>query len=63
MPTIEGMFGHVSIDQTLHHIGAGEQETTEEFAGFDAPPRAASGAVISDPQRQTVVSKWRDSLT
>jgi integrase/recombinase XerD len=35
VPTIQRIFGHVSIDQTLHFIGVGQEEMTEGFAVFD----------------------------
>jgi integrase len=63
VPTIQSIFGHVSIDQTLHYIGVGEEEMTEGFAVFDTHIRAAMDPPFSDPQRQTVFWKWRDSLT
>ncbi|MCI4318930.1 MAG: hypothetical protein L3K23_02210 [Thermoplasmata archaeon] len=40
MPTIQRIFGHVSIDQTLHYIGVGQEEMTEGFAVFDTHLRA-----------------------
>jgi integrase len=35
LPTIQRIFGHVSIDQTLHYVGVGQEEMTEGFAVFD----------------------------
>ena len=52
MPTIHRIFGHVSIDQTLHYIGVGQEEMTEGFAVFDTHFRAAMDPLFSDPQRQ-----------
>lgn len=53
VPTIQRIFGHVSIDQTLHYIGVGEEEMTEGFAVFDTHIRAAMEGSFSTPQRQT----------
>jgi integrase len=47
LPTIQRIFGHVSIDQTLHYVGVGQEEMTEGFAVFDTHIRAGM-----DPQRQ-----------
>jgi len=49
LPTIQRIYGHVSIDQSLHYIGVGQEEMSEGFAIFDTHIRAAM-----DPQRQTV---------
>jgi integrase/recombinase XerC len=49
VPTIQRIFGHVSIDQTLHYIGVGQEEMTEGFAVFDTHIRAAMEGLISDP--------------
>jgi hypothetical protein len=54
VPTIQRIFGHVSIDQTLHYIGVGQEEMTEGFAVFDTHIRAAVDPPFSDPQRQIV---------
>jgi integrase len=54
VPTIQRIFGHVSIDQTLHYIGVGQEEMTEGFAVFDTHIRAGMETAISEPQRQTV---------
>jgi integrase len=53
VPTIQRIFGHASIDQTLHYIGVGQEEMTEGFAVFDTHIRAAMDPPFSDPQRQT----------
>jgi len=53
VPTIQRIFGHVSIDQTLHYIGVGQEEMTEGFAVFDTHIRAAMEPPILTPQRQT----------
>lgn len=35
VPTIQRIYGHASLDQTLHYVGVGEEEMTEGFAVFD----------------------------
>ncbi len=35
VPTIQRIYGHASLDQTLHYVGIGEEEMTEGFAVFD----------------------------
>ena len=53
VPTVQRIFGHVSIDQTLYHIGLGQDEMTEGFAVFDTHMRAGMEPPISLAQRQT----------
>jgi len=53
VPTIQRIFGHVSIDQTLHYIGVGEEEMTEGFAVFDTHMRAGMETPTPPSQRQT----------
>lgn len=53
VPTIQRIFGHVSIDQTLHYIGVGQEEMTEGFAVFDTHMREGMETVTSPSQRQT----------
>jgi hypothetical protein len=48
VPTIQRIYGHVSIDQTLHYIGVGQEEMSEGFEVFDTHIRAGMEA-----QRQT----------
>jgi hypothetical protein len=47
LPTIQRIFGHVSINQALHYVGVGQAEMTEGFAVFDTHIRTGM-----DPQRQ-----------
>lgn len=35
LPTIQRIYGHVSLDQTLHYVGVGQEEMTAGFAVFD----------------------------
>jgi integrase len=49
VPTIQRIFGHVSVDQTLHYIGVGQEEMTEGFAVFDHHIREAMGTPFSAP--------------
>jgi integrase len=49
VPTIQRIFGHVSIDQTLHYIGVGQDEMTEGFAAFDRHLRLGPAAPSSEP--------------
>jgi integrase len=53
-PTIQRIYGHVSLDQTLHYVGVGQEEMTEGFAVFDTHIRAGMEPAFSEPQRQTV---------
>lgn len=53
LPTIQRIYGHVSIDQTLHYVGVGQEEMTEGFAVFDTHIRAGMHPPLKDPQRQT----------
>ena len=43
VPTIQRIFGHASLDQTLHYVGVGQEEMTEGFAAFDRHLSAAVG--------------------
>ncbi len=52
-PTIQRIYGHVSIDQTLHYVGVGQDEMTEGFAVFDTHIRAGMESLTPPPQRQT----------
>jgi integrase len=49
VPTIQRIFGHVSLDQTLHYIGVGQEEMTEGFAVFDHHMQAELEAPFSGP--------------
>ena len=49
VPTIQRIFGHVSIDQTLHYIGVGQEEMTEGFAVFDHHMQAGLETPFSGP--------------
>jgi integrase len=49
VPTIQRIFGHVSLDQTLHYIGVGQEEMTEGFAVFDRHMQAGLEARFSGP--------------
>jgi integrase len=54
VPTLQRIFGHVSIDQTQHYIGVGQEEMTEGFAVFDTPMRTGMPETATPPpQRQT----------
>jgi len=53
VPTIQRIFGHVSIDQTLHYIGVGQEEMTEGFAVFDTHMREGMETVTPPSQRLT----------
>jgi integrase len=53
VPTIQRIFGHVSIDQTLHYVGVGQEEMTEGFAVFDTHIRAGMETLTPPSQRQT----------
>jgi site-specific recombinase XerD len=35
LPTIQRIYGHASLDQTLHYVGVGQEEMTAGFAAFD----------------------------
>ena len=35
LPTIQRIYVHASIYQTVHYVGVGEEEMTEGFAVFD----------------------------
>lgn len=52
-PTIQRIYGHVSIDQTLHYIGVGEEEMVAGLALFDTHMRAGMEPTLTGPQRQT----------
>jgi integrase len=53
-PTIQRIYGHVSIDQTLHYVGVDQEEMAEGFAVFDQHMRANySDLSMSASQRQT----------
>lgn len=54
VPTIQRIFGHVSIDQTLHYVGVGQEEMSAGLAVFDAHIREGMEPAISLPQRQMV---------
>jgi integrase len=53
LPTIQRIYGHVSIDQTLHYVGVGQDEMTEGFAVLDTHMRAGMETATPPPQRQT----------
>jgi integrase len=53
LPTIQRIYGHVSIDQTLHYVGVGQDEMTEGFAVFDTHMRAGMETATALSQRQT----------
>ena len=53
VPTIQRIYGHVSIDQTLHYVGVGQEEMTEGFAVFDTHIRAGMETLTPPSQRQT----------
>ena len=53
-PTIQRIYGHASIDQTLHYIGVGEEEMVAGLAVFDTHMREGMDLALSAPQRQTV---------
>jgi integrase len=53
VPTIQRIYGHVSLDQTLHYVGVGQEEMTEGFAVFDTHMRAGMELLTPPPQRQT----------
>ncbi len=55
VPTIQRIFGHVSIDQTLHYVGVDQEEMTEGFAVFDQHMREALENPMCRSQRQSVV--------
>ncbi|MGI0055328.1 MAG: tyrosine-type recombinase/integrase [Thermoplasmata archaeon] len=63
VPTIQRIYGHVSVDQTLHYVGVGQEEMEAGFAAFDTHIRSGMTPPFDDPQRQTVFWKWSDSLT
>ena len=52
-PTIQRIYGHVSLDQTLHYVGVGQEEMTEGFAVFDTHMRAGMESTTPPPQRHT----------
>ena len=53
-PTIQRIYGHVSIDQTLHYVGADQEGMAEGFAVFDQQMRSNySEMSVSASQRQT----------
>ncbi len=53
-PTIQRIYGHVSLDQTLHYVGVDQEEMAEGFAVFDQHMRANySDLSMSASQRQT----------
>lgn len=53
-PTIQRIYGHVSIDQTLHYVGVDQEEMAEGFAVFNQHMRANySEMSMSASQRQT----------
>ena len=53
-PTIQRIYGHVSIDQTLHYVGVDQEEMAEGFAVFDQHMKANySEMSVSRSQRQT----------
>lgn len=54
-PTIQRIYGHVSIDQTLHYVGVDQEEMTEGFAVFDTHMRGGLESPISASQRQEAV--------
>jgi hypothetical protein len=56
VPTIQRIFGHVSVDQTLHFIGIGQEEMTEGFVLFDPHMRASPEDPASGLQPQTASS-------
>jgi hypothetical protein len=41
VPTIQRIFAHFPLDQTLHYVGVGQEEMTEGFAVFDRHLSAA----------------------
>jgi integrase len=49
VPTIQRIFGHVSLDQTLNYIGVGREEMTERIAVFDHHMQAGLEAPFSGP--------------
>jgi integrase len=53
LPTIQRIYGHDSIDQTLHYMGVGQDEMTEGFAVFDTRMRAGLERATPPSQRQT----------
>jgi integrase len=53
VPTIQRIFGQVSVDQTLHYIGVGQEVMTEGFAVFHTYIRAGMEPPNSTSQRQT----------
>jgi integrase len=40
-PTVQRIYGHASVDQTLHYVGVDQEEMTEGFAVFDEHMRGA----------------------
>lgn len=53
-PTIQRIYGYASIDQTLHHVGVGEEAMVAGLAVFDTRIREGMDLALSAPQRQTV---------
>lgn len=54
VPTIQRIYGCVSMHQTLHYVVVGQDEMTEGFVAFDAHIRVGMESVTPPPQRQTV---------
>ncbi len=53
-PTIQRIYGHASLDQTLHYIGVGEEEMVAGLAVFDTHMKEGMELALPTPQRQTV---------
>ena len=51
-PTIQRIFGHASLDQTLHYIGVGEKEMVAGLAVFDTHMREGMDLAFPGPRRQ-----------
>ena len=49
VPTIQRIFGHTSLDQTLDYVRVGEEEMTEGFAVFDRHLSRGLSGPISTP--------------
>jgi len=52
-PTIQRIYGHVSVDQTLHYVGVDQEEMAEGFAVFDQHMREVLENPMCRSQRQT----------
>jgi integrase len=52
-PTLQRIYGHASVDQTLHYVGVDQEDMTAGFAVFDQHMREAIEDPMCRSQRQT----------